>query len=313
MRRRATGPIRALTRLAALIRLRAADPFGGPPGASSCDPPGIDFSCDLPKIDFSCDPPGIDPPLCVVGDVHGCDAQLAGLLRRIDAMPDRTRARLVFAGDLIDRGPDSAAVLARVRSLAEPTPAPGTGPGTDPGAAVAAAPPPAVCLMGNHERMMLDFLDDPAGRGARWLSHGGIETLASLGLHGRAAGPTGPERLAALARDARRALPPGTEDWLRALPLAWRDRHLAVSHAGGDPGRPLDDQPARALVWGHPKLARRPRADGVWMIHGHVPGPAVRVGGGRVAVDTGAVRGGPLSAAWIDAGGLTVIAEPPEV
>jgi hypothetical protein len=48
-------------------------------------------------------------PLFVVGDVQGCAEELGDLLKA--AAFDRARRRLVFVGDLINRGPDSRRVL----------------------------------------------------------------------------------------------------------------------------------------------------------------------------------------------------------
>src|ERR1043166_5931038 len=53
-----------------------------------------------------------DETIFVIGDVHGCPAQLAALLETFSARAD-SAARLIFLGDLICRGPSSLAALAR--------------------------------------------------------------------------------------------------------------------------------------------------------------------------------------------------------
>lgn len=65
----------------------------------------------------------------IVGDVHGCLAELDALLA---ALAPRADDRFVFAGDLVDRGPDSLGVVRRVRELV-------------------ARYPGSACVAGNHE------------------------------------------------------------------------------------------------------------------------------------------------------------------
>ncbi len=53
----------------------------------------------------------------IFGDVHGCSGALDQLLAQIK--PEAGQDRLVFLGDLFDRGPDSFGVLQRVMNLAD--------------------------------------------------------------------------------------------------------------------------------------------------------------------------------------------------
>jgi hypothetical protein len=52
----------------------------------------------------------------IIGDVHGCNQDLGELLKKI---APRSDDHLIFIGDLIDRGPDSTAVLRRVYEVSQ--------------------------------------------------------------------------------------------------------------------------------------------------------------------------------------------------
>jgi serine/threonine protein phosphatase 1 len=227
--------------------------------------------------------PRLDGPVCIVGDIHGRADLLDRMLTLIPALP---AGRLIFAGDYVDRGPESAQVLIRLRDLS--------------------LSGRVICLMGNHERMLLDAIDRPAAAGKRWLLNGGDATLTSLGINGRLPGENEAERMAALAARIRAGLPEGAENWLRTLPLWWRDQGLAVVHAGADPAMPIEDQAEASLLWGHRRFGQ-PRADGLWIAHGHVVVAEPKAEAGRIAVDTGAWTTGRLTAAWIEAGQVRFI------
>lgn len=205
--------------------------------------------------------PAPEGVVSVVGDVHGCARLLRDLLTRLPG-------QIVLVGDLVDRGEDSRAVLDLVMARTD-----------------------VISLMGNHEEMLLAFLDNPEGAGAAWLRHGGLQTLASYGVSGDLTSAGLPRLRDGLAR----AMGDAQIAWLRARPLFHRSGNLAVTHAGADPARPIADQ-GRALIWGHPDCGRVTRADGLWIAQGHVviSEPAIR--NGVIRVDTGAYAGGPLSA-----------------
>ncbi|MBX6356552.1 MAG: AAA family ATPase, partial [Micromonosporaceae bacterium] len=107
-------------------------------------------------------------PFDIIGDVHGCRAELEALLVRLGWRLERDDAgrpvgarhpagrTAVFLGDLVDRGPDTPGVLRLVMGMV----AAGT----------------ALCVMGNHEQKLLRKL-----RGSQvQVRHGLAQTLAQL-------------------------------------------------------------------------------------------------------------------------------------
>ncbi len=238
--------------------------------------------------------PSPDMPLYVIGDIHGEITLLEHILEEIDAdiaQHHITAPHLVFVGDYVDRGEHSADVLLRLFELQREL------------------GPHAVMLMGNHERMMLDFLEDPITKGARWLRYGGLQTLASFGIGGitetaRAAGLC---NAADALQTAIYKAHPDLFSWLTELPLSWQNGNVAVTHAGANPARDITDQSERALLWGHPDFTRVPRRDGLWVCFGHKIHDSVEFSGQRIAVDTGAQQSGRLSCAVLMPDGVTRI------
>lgn len=231
--------------------------------------------------------PAPEVPFYAVGDVHGADAELVALLARLDGL-SHPEARLVMLGDYVDRGDDSRMVLMRLHRLSE------------------AAGGLMVCLMGNHERMLLDVLEDPQRAGPRWLRHGGLQTLASYGV------PPPPSQAGQGAwldmRDAlHQAMGPALVAWLHQLPLLWQSGNVVAVHAALDPDWPPDAQDEQDMLWGHGQFRRRPRRDGIWVVHGHTIVDRPQVSQGVVSVDTGAYATGVLTAALIRPGGVEFV------
>lgn len=221
----------------------------------------------------------------VVGDIHGRHDLLERLLVKIDERNDLAAGQepvLVLVGDFVDRGDQSAEVLRCVHALSQDV-------------------PNVVCLMGNHERMMLDFIDKPAEAGPRWLRYGGLQTLASFGVGGVTENAPA-TMLASAAESLRDALGLDLESWIRDLPYFWVSGNLVVTHAALDPDLPLEVQSEQNMLWGHPDFMRRGRSDGLWVAHGHTVVDMPVVSQGRISVDTGAVFTGRLTAALLRPG-----------
>jgi serine/threonine protein phosphatase 1 len=196
-----------------------------------------------------------------IGDIHGRHDLLGLLLDRIRQHSGRDPHRLVFVGDYIDRGPDSAAVVETVIGLQT------------------ASPDQVVCLMGNHESMLLAAVDDSMARYG-WMHNGGASTLESYGA-------SAPSRI-----------PPHVLKWMRGLPTSFEDELRYYVHAGLRPGIRLDEQLEEDKLW-----IREPFLDvdydfGKHVVHGHTPvladGPDTHPF--RTNLDTGAVFKGVLTA-----------------
>lgn len=227
--------------------------------------------------------PAPEVPLYVIGDIHGRADLLDALLQAIDVdMADQGRpdAQLVFIGDYVDRGPQSRVVLDLLFHLQTKS------------------AQRVICLMGNHERMMLDFLDRPDDCGTRWLRNGGVQTLEGFGLNG-AYERMAPERHIEFASSLRATMDDGLEAWLRALPLWHRSGDVVCAHAAMDPARPPDAQSPETLLWGRPRLFLGSRKDGLWTVHGHTIVHAPNIAQRRIAIDTGAYYSDRLTAAAI--------------
>ncbi len=214
-------------------------------------------------------------PLYIIGDVHG----RIDLLDRILAAGPQN-AQIIFVGDLIDRGEDSSSVLIRVKELCYHG---------------------AICLMGNHEKMMLDFLDNPIERGPRWLRYGGLQTLQNYGIRG--VSERAREGALLSARDRLEAvLQAGMIDWLKNLPLHWSSGNIHVVHAAADPTIALNSQDSRTLLWGASSFWKQPRTDGQWVVHGHTVVEEAAAQNGRISIDTGAYATNVLTAIHITHG-----------
>ncbi len=215
------------------------------------------------------------PVIYAIGDVHGRDDLLERLYGLVSAdaarrYPDRAR-RIVHLGDYVDRGPASAQVIDRVMAGL---------PGFD-----------TVGLKGNHEDMMLSYLETGGRREAeQWLVNGGVETLASYGV---AARPLDIEAVRVAVGERHRR-------WLERLKLSHRESGNFFVHAGIMPGRPLEEQEEKDLLWVRYAFLESREDHGVRVVHGHTPVVAPEVRPNRINLDTGAYCSGHLTCGVFD-------------
>lgn len=217
-----------------------------------------------------------DTVVYAVGDVHGCLDALLALERNIadDASRLPGTKLVVMLGDTIDRGPSSAQVLDH---LTMPAPV-----GIE-----------RICLAGNHELAMLDYLEGRIGLQS-WLRIGAEPTLLSYGIDHR--------RLMDIYRDARQidtvireAIPARHLAFLRSLPvLVEADRYIFV-HAGIRPGAGLHEQTDEDLVFIRKAFFDNAHLLTRYVVHGHTPVEEAKREGMRVNIDTGAFFSGRLT------------------
>lgn len=212
-----------------------------------------------------------------IGDIHGrfdlLEALLGTIKEDIDREPLSGQVHLVFVGDLIDRGPDSKAVVSKVRELCQTT--------------------PCTALMGNHEEILVSILEGNIDALGFFLRLGGYETLLSYGVD-RSLLDNGSDNeiLAAM----RERIPDDHQAFLRGMPSAYGSGDYLFVHAGIRPGVPLDAQSENDLHWIRQDFLKSKANHGKIIIHGHTISPEIDERANRIGIDTGAYSTGHLSA-----------------
>lgn len=217
----------------------------------------------------------------VVGDIHGMHHQLTQLLERAKGRISRDMSWnvLVFLGDYVDRGPQSAQVVDTIMELQRK---PGIW-------------KEVIALRGNHEQMMVDAVKtgDPQDH-FFWTRNGGRDTMNSYGVQNTWDVPKEPV------------------EWMAGLPTRYIDKENRVIfvHGGFFPSQypEFSDDVAmwtrtetffnspNGVEWNNPML------DGYTVFHGHTPqnyepGQKPYHDSRRINLDTGACFGGSLSMA----------------
>jgi serine/threonine protein phosphatase 1 len=188
-----------------------------------------------------------------IGDVHG---HYEGLMKLMEAIAPASDDEIYFLGDVIDRGPQSSDVIDFVIQNNY------------------------VCLLGNHEQMLLNILTNENTATAAmqaWLYGGGQATIASY----------------------QEATIPGEHlDWLKTLPTYLDLGDIWLTHAGVDPYLPLSAQTAEQFCWIRDEFhsIQQPYFSDKLIIIGHtitftfpgVPPGKLAQGQGWLDIDTGA-------------------------
>jgi serine/threonine protein phosphatase 1 len=254
-----------------------------------------------------------DLEIVAIGDIHGRSDLLDALIAQI-AAPQAPTRKLVFTGDLVDRGPDSLGALKLAGAA---------------GGRIGATE--TVALMGNHEILMRLALDPATPPKAAlpalrvWLSNGGDAVAAEL--LGRPPWNDPRRTLAAL----HNATPLWVQDWFSRLRSHDVSGDVLFVHAGVNPKIPLDaflatpwDEPIDRIdekahwAWVRgPFLDARPGTagfSGYFVVHGHTPldrghtrGHSEQVARYRLNLDGGSAMTGQAKMAILSGGVAQVV------
>jgi serine/threonine protein phosphatase 1 len=210
-----------------------------------------------------------------IGDIHGrldlFEAMIAAIEAETAAAPGLDH-NIVLLGDLVDRGPDSAAVVERARAWQQTR--------------------NVRVLAGNHEEMFLAAFDKPEAL-RHFLKHGGRETVLSYGMT--------KQQLATLPLEELferlpQFVPHSVRDYIAGFETMIRAGDYLFVHAGIDPSRPLNEQKRSDLLWIRERFLSHEGPLEKVVVHGHTIFDHVMDCGNRIGIDTGAFRSGVLTA-----------------
>lgn len=198
--------------------------------------------------------------LFAIGDIHGCASKLQNMMDLIDIDPQNDT--LIFVGDYIDRGPDSRGVIEQILDIRRRL-------GN------------VVCLMGNHEKMLMNYhfegMDEEV-----FFMNGGHITAFSYGL-------------VRTPKGVKMNIPEDHLEFFRSLQMLHEtERHIFV-HAGLRPGIPLEKQNMHDMLWIRNEFIRSSYDFGKTVVYGHTPVPHPLIDKTKIGIDTGAVYNGMLT------------------
>lgn len=226
-----------------------------------------------PKMPAPCVPKGTR--YYVVGDIHGRLDLFDALIHAIekdDKKRDDADTRIILLGDLVDRGPDSAGVIARTRKWQKKR--------------------NVRVLAGNHEEMFLQSFEKVDVL-RHFLKHGGRETIMSYGISRKQFNAlTLDELFAALPN----LVPQKDREFLAGFEEMIIAGDYLFVHAGIDPGAPVDAQKRSDLLWIRDRFLDHEGPLEKVVVHGHTIFDKVMDCGNRIGIDTGAFRSGVLTA-----------------
>ena len=196
-----------------------------------------------------------------IGDIHGCFDKLQRLILEIKADP--VNDTLVFIGDYIDRADGGRDVVDYILKLKKTF-------------------QNVICLRGNHESMLLRFLDGVEDD--IYLANGGFATLKAYGIS-RSDAP----------KVRKKKIPPDHLKFFKSLLPYYETDQFIFVHAGLIPGRELNEQSLYDMQWIRQTFIDSDDDFGKRVVFGHTHFSEPLVEDNKIGIDTGAVYGGSLT------------------
>ena len=220
----------------------------------------------------------------VVGDIHGCHNLLTQIHKKILNKSNNTSGNklLIYLGDYIDRGPKIKETIQALLNFQPDN-------------------FQQIFLLGNHEQMMLDFINNVPDSLYLWILNGGNETLNSYGIKGTEFFNNETKSNETIRKELVKNIPKNHLQFFNNLTLSYQWGEYFFVHAGIDPDVPLNKQDKNTLIWQRrSKFFRNTKVLEKIIVHGHTPQPKIENLSNRINLDTGAYYTGILSCLIID-------------
>lgn len=224
----------------------------------------------------------------IIGDIHGCFDQIYHLLELIrddigqnlsvtGTTDSVKKPKIIFLGDLIDRGPRSKDVVDLLLNYrpdyAEP-----------------------IFLKGNHEAVFLKVIKGDLESFKFWCQFGGRDCMRSYGVSNIGEIDYNPE---AVLNRFIEAIEPSHIEFISSFDYYHVARDYLCVHAGIRPNVPLSKQKNKDMMWIREPFLKHKKAHEYRVIHGHTISDAPVERPNRIGIDTGVYNGNPLTCAFI--------------
>jgi len=216
-----------------------------------------------------------------VGDIHGCKNLLDKIHNKIRIATNTKSGKklIIYLGDYIDRGPDVKGTIDTLINFNLPN-------------------VEKIFLLGNHEQMFLDVLEEKNNSLYNWISNSGLETIESYGGDLSKYIDDNLELTfeKKIVTKIKKFLPKAHLNFFNNLKLYHVWNNYLFVHAGINPNFPIEKQQKETLIWTREKSFFDPLMtyDKI-VVHGHTAKEKIEKYPFRINLDTGSFYSGRLS------------------